>query len=1441
MLAAGCWGQTTQSITLDGTGTGKIFQGLGGVSGGAASRLLIDYPEPYRSQILDYLFKPNYGASLQHLKVELGGDMNSTDGAEPSHMHSATDQNYTRGYEWWLMQQAKLRNPNITLEALAWGAPGWIGNGNFFSQDNINYILNFIQGAKSTYGLTIDYIGIWNETDFDPYWIINLKAALQQAGLSTKVIAADQGGSNTTIISDMVNIGALDSAVDVIGIHYPSGSGQPYSQPLNGQPVWASEEGPWRGDWTGATFLARVYNLNYVNLKITLSEIWSLVTSYYDVLPIPGSGLMYANTPWSGNYDVQPAIWATAHTTQFAQPGWQYVDSASGVLQLGGSFVTLKNGSDYSVILETTQAGASQTVTFNITGGLSSGTVHVWATNSITQFVQQSDIIPVNGSFSITLAPGSIYSLTTTTGQAKGNAVPPAASPFPFPYSDNFESYTPGQEAQYFSAMNGSFEAAACGAGRSGTCLRQAVNAPPIPWSQVGPIEPATVLGTSGWTNYQVSADVLLEQTGSAKLIGRFSGVDINAGNVWAYQFYVGTGGWSLCHGDTDVLASGTTSIAPNTWHTISLILNGTQIQGLIDGVMAASITDSAYANGMAGVGVQSWINAQFDNFQVALLPGTAQTIPQSQMSATATSETTGYEASKAIDANPNTFWISAFSCTAGCMPTVALPQSITLALGGSYNVNTLTYLPRQDSNLNGAITNYNVYASSDGVNFTNVATGNWAGDSTLKSVSFTQTSASYLRLEAIAGVGGYAAASEINVEYALGGSNPTPSISTMSPTSAGFGTSGFTLTVSGGSFVNGASVLWNGSNRTTKFVSSTVLTASIPASDVAGPGTATVSVFNPQPGGGTSNSLTFTISTPISVTVQASPAGPSFTVDGSSSTAAQTLTWTGGTSHTIATTSPQSAGTGTQSVWSSWSDGGAISHTVTPTGSTTFTANFTTQYLLTTGVSPAASGTVTAGAYYNSGTPVQLTATPAAYCAFSSWSGGLTGSANPASVTMSAPMTVTANFQCTTPPASTTFVTGYALSGPAVRNDFTGWVGMKLTVGAAPLSVTTLGRICVANNSQTHTVKFVSAATGSDVAGASASVNMAGCTAGQFVYQAISPVSLAAGASYYLASQETQGGDRWYDAGTISTKNDAVVINAAYLYNGSWYAGGSASTSYVPPNFQYSAATPSPISVTVQASPTGASFTVDGSAATAAQTLTWSSGTSHTIATTSPQSAGTGTQYAWSSWSDGGAISHAVAPTAAATYTASFTTRHIRTAYRDAGRQLHILQLERRPDGIDQPKIHNHVRAADGDGQLPVHRNDAASIHGIRDRIRVEWPVLAQRLCGLGWNEADGRLHAPVRLRPRTYLRDGQLPKPYREIRERERWQRRRWRFGIGQHGRMRCGTVCVSSHQPRQLGGGSELLSGEPGNAGRRSLVRLGHDLGQDRRGREQCGVSL
>ena len=62
-------------VTLDGATALHRYDGHGGLSAGASSRLLWDYAEPQRSEILDYLFKPSFGAGMHTLKVELGGDV----------------------------------------------------------------------------------------------------------------------------------------------------------------------------------------------------------------------------------------------------------------------------------------------------------------------------------------------------------------------------------------------------------------------------------------------------------------------------------------------------------------------------------------------------------------------------------------------------------------------------------------------------------------------------------------------------------------------------------------------------------------------------------------------------------------------------------------------------------------------------------------------------------------------------------------------------------------------------------------------------------------------------------------------------------------------------------------------------------------------------------------------------------------------------------------------------------------------------------------------------------------------------------------------------------------------------------------------------------------------------------------------------------------------
>src|ERR1017187_481136 len=88
------------------------------------------------------------------------------------------------------------------------------------------------------------------------------------------------------------------------------------------------------------------------------------------------------------------------------------------------------------------------------------------------------------------------------------------------------------------------------------------------------------------------------------------------------------------------------------------------------------------------------------------------------------------------------------------------------------------------------------------------------------------------------------------------------PALTSLSISSAAAGGPGFTFTPTGTGFASGSTVLGNGRSRTTSFSSATRLTATIPASDLATAGTAPVTVVNPTPGGGTSNALTFTITT---------------------------------------------------------------------------------------------------------------------------------------------------------------------------------------------------------------------------------------------------------------------------------------------------------------------------------------------------------------------------------------------------------------------------------------------------------------------------------------------------------------------------------------------------------------------------------------------------
>ncbi len=120
-----------------------------------------------------------------------------------------------------------------------------------------------------------------------------------------------------------------------------------------------------------------------------------------------------------------------------------------------------------------------------------------------------------------------------------------------------------------------------------------------------------------------------------------------------------------------------------------------------------------------------------------------------------------------------------------------------------------------------------------------------------------------------------------------------------------------------------------------------------------------------------------------------------------------------------------------------------------------------------------------------------------------------------------------------------------------------------------------TTGNIRVFNPADGSTSTYAVISTGADVAGASVTVATAGAPAGRFAYADLSaPVTLLANRTYYLVSQETAGGDAWYDYDT-NVVTTAVAANTGVIYSfaaspTSWTPGGSGGMAFGPLSFLY-------------------------------------------------------------------------------------------------------------------------------------------------------------------------------------------------------------------------------------------------------------------------------
>ena len=135
------------------------------------------------------------------------------------------------------------RPASCAADGLAWAYPSWVGNGTGSPYGapalSTKYLVNWVEGMASTWGVSIDYLGQWNEMPASPDFILALRASLDAAGLhSTGLVGSDKDWSLADAINNSTQ---LRDALVALGAHYPASSSTPAAR-QTGLPLWASED-----------------------------------------------------------------------------------------------------------------------------------------------------------------------------------------------------------------------------------------------------------------------------------------------------------------------------------------------------------------------------------------------------------------------------------------------------------------------------------------------------------------------------------------------------------------------------------------------------------------------------------------------------------------------------------------------------------------------------------------------------------------------------------------------------------------------------------------------------------------------------------------------------------------------------------------------------------------------------------------------------------------------------------------------------------------------------------------------------------------------------------------------------------------------------------------------------------------------------------------------
>lgn len=677
----------TRAIVIDGdkanTNENMLYRGAGMVSGNNSSRLLMDYktenPEKYQ-EILEYLFGDE-GIGITHLKLEMGSDVNSSSGTEPSvKRYEDEDADVTRGAGFMLAADAKKVNPDLTLDMLWWSEPKWITDSDDVYAARYKWYKEILDSAYETYGLVFDYVSVTqNERSCDVDWIKYLASHLDSEtdgayDYSQIKLVGGEEVCTWNFALRMLRDEELMEAIDVVGSHYTSFSNANAQKLADeyGKELWFSEasssmeyaQGSYRYDESGSgmaningilDIANRIIGM-YPNGKMTLYEYQPVISSYYDGVTYCQKQLISAQDPWSGYYMLDSGFFMSLHFSQFMKKGWAFVEDASysdGVAGGDGhaivdavySYMTATDleTDDYSTVITNT---TSEPIVYEFTVknlDKASSQVGVWETRGPDNgdydenyFKLRENITPTekNGeyTYSVTVKPYSIVTVSTVTPTRTEyeNMDDSDRTVLELPYSDDFE-YTDyaedylasrGYAPRYTTDEGGAFEVV----NKDGNNVLMQKITPDIKAKEWGSTPaPTTNFGDDRWYNYSVSADVMLEQAedSSKNYVGiglRYNLACNGQSGYWTKLYQNGT--WELFANNKKLANGEIENFDSTATHRIKISAEYNKITLYLDDNLLTEyeITDQSTIGAGRAALYSSYNNNCYDNIEVTVI-----------------------------------------------------------------------------------------------------------------------------------------------------------------------------------------------------------------------------------------------------------------------------------------------------------------------------------------------------------------------------------------------------------------------------------------------------------------------------------------------------------------------------------------------------------------------------------------------------------------------------------------------------------------------------------------------------------------------------------------------------------------------------------------------------------------------------------------------------